>query len=395
MISFDLRRLSEISAEHGLVLEELEQVKSRLPNYLEKILDKKQGFHSVIYDEKTVEEIENFAKSVADRYEDVVILGIGGSALGAFCLSEVLGSNGPIVYVLDNVDPAFIANVEAKINLEKTLFLVISKSGNTIETRAQYSYFKNRVEEAGLLPKNHFVFITGPDTDLNPQFIIPKNVGGRFSVLTPVGLVPAALMGLDIEKLLQGARTMRDAFLAENTEANLPFQLAAVQFLLGEKGKTNVVMIPYCQRLTAFTEWWRQLLAESIGKDGKGLTPIQALGVTDQHSQSQLYNDGPNDKQIIFIKISDPGIDLPTYLSDLTFAKLLHTEMEGTIQSLTKNNRPNLTINIDRLDEESLGALFMLFEGATAFLGEFYEINAFDQPGVEFSKQITRDLLGF
>ncbi len=367
---------------------DLESVADRIPLYLKQIQNRNQGFYSVVDDIEAVEAIEKFAKK-AD-FEDVVILGIGGSALGAFCLNQTLGSNGPNIWVLDNVDPAFIANVESKINLEKTLFLVISKSGKTIETRAQYSYFKNRIEEAGLKKEDYFVFIAGKDSGLDPQFVIPDNVGGRFSVLTPVGLLPAALMGLDIRELLKGAQTMRDAFLSEDFEINLPFQLAAAQFLID---KPNVVMMPYCQRLTAFAEWWRQLLAESIGKEGKGLTPIQALGVTDQHSQNQLYNDGPNDKFLMMIKVEDLGIDLPTYLDDLSFTSLLHTEMEGTVQSLTENGRPNMTITASRLDEETLGALFMLFEAATAFLGEFYEINAFDQPGVELSKQITLKLL--
>ena len=376
MISFDFRN-SQV---------DLESVADRISGYLEKIHTKKQGFYSVI--DKRPIEIEKFAAE-AD-YEDVVVLGIGGSALAAFCLEKTLGSNGPTLWVVDNVDPAFIASIEAKINLKKTLFLVISKSGKTIETRAQYSYFKNRIEEEGLSAEDHFVFVSGPDTGMESQFIIPDNVGGRFSALTPVGLLPAALMGLDTQAMLKGAQTMRDSFLSENFEENLPFQLAAVQFLAN---KPNVVMMPYCQRLEAFVEWWRQLLAESIGKENKGLTPIQALGVTDQHSQSQLYNEGPNDKFFIMIKVNNLGIDLPTHLEDLSFTELLHTEMEGTVQSFTKNGRPNMTINLELINEETLGALFMLFQGATAFLGEFYEINAFDQPGVELSKQITLKLL--
>mgnify|MGYP003964488567 CR=1 FL=1 len=377
MISFDFRN-------SGV---DLEAVADRIPGYLEKIHARNQGFYSAI-DEISVEEIEAFA--AAADYDDVVVLGIGGSALGAFCLDRVLGSNGPNLWVVDNVDPAFIASIEAKINLERTLFLVISKSGQTIETRAQYSYFKNCVEEAGLNAEDHFVFISGADTGLNPKFVIPENVGGRFSVLTPVGLVPAALMGLDIRALLKGAKTMRDSFLNKSFEENLPFQLAAVQFLAA---KPNVVMMPYCQRLSAFVEWWRQLLAESTGKEGKGLTPIEALGVTDQHSQNQLYNEGPNDKFLMMIKVEDLGIDLPTGMDELSFTQLLHTEMEGTVQSFTENGRPNMTIKIERLNEETLGALFMLFEAMTAFLGEFFEINAFDQPGVELSKQITLKLL--
>jgi len=393
MISFDFRNIHALPKAHGVLEDEFTGTADRIPSYLEKIEARDQGFYKVIDDEKMVIAIEKFVEKSADRFDDIVILGIGGSALGPYCLLEALGTSGPLIHVLDNVDPAFIADAEAQFNLEKTLFIVISKSGKTIETRAQFSYFEQKVKDADLNPEDHFVFVAGPDTDFNPEFIIPDNVGGRFSVLTSVGLLPAALMGVDIRALLKGAQTMRDSFLSEEFETNLPFQLAAIQYLLSEKGKTQHVMMPYCHRLQAFTEWWRQLLAESIGKEGKGLTPLRALGVTDQHSQNQLYNEGPSDKFLLVIKVEDLGIDLPTYLDDLTFTHLLHTEMEGTLQSFTKNNRPNITLKIDQLDAETLGALFMLFEGATAFLGEFYEINAFDQPGVELSKQITLKLL--
>lgn len=382
MISFDLRNLLSLSSEHGLSEKELQGVADRIPEYLKKIEARDQGFYKVIDDETVANAVEDYVSKVDGKFDHVVILGMGGSALGARCLGESLAAQPkPGLFVLDNVDPTLIATVETIIDPEKTLFLVVSKSGETFETQALYSYFKEKGK--------HFVFIGGKKAD----FEIPENVGGRFSVLTAAGLLPARLMGIDIWDLLEGARTMRDAFLSETFEENMPFQLAAIQYLLGEKGKTTNVMMPYAQRLVSFTDWWRQLLAESIGKDGKGLTPSRALGVTDQHSQLQLYNDGPNDKFFLFLNVEDLGLDLATGMDDLTFHQLLLTEMKGTLQSLTENDRPNLTINIEQLDPTTLGALFMLFEGATAFLGEFYGINAFDQPGVERSKQITKKLL--
>ena len=386
MISFDLRNLYSLADSHGLSEDDLQKMADRIPDYLKKIEERDQGFYKVIDEENTVTGIEKFVSENEGKFENVVILGIGGSALGARCLGETLGRQPtPGLYILDNVDPLLIAAVEAQIDPKKTLFLVISKSGKTIETQALYSYFKDK--------GGYFVLITDGDTGLEPDFEIPKNVGGRFSVLTAVGLLPAKLIGIDIHALLEGARAMRDSFLSADFEKNLPFQLATIQYLLAQKGKTINVMMPYSQRLMAFTDWWRQLLAESIGKDGLGLTPVRALGVTDQHSQLQLYNDGPNDKFFLFLEVENLGHELSTGLKDLTFNELLATEMQGTIGSLTQNERPNITLKIEHLDATTLGALFLLFEGATAFLGEFYGINAFDQPGVELSKKITKDLL--
>ena len=243
-------------------------------------------------------------------------------------------------------------------------------------------------------------------------FTIPPNVGGRFSVLTPVGLLPAALIGLDIKNLLRGAREMRDQFVTDVAKENLPFQVATVQYLLAKKGKTINVMMPYAQKLIRFADWYRQLLAESIGKavDNKGkavhvgITPVNALGATDQHSQSQLYNEGPNDKCFMFLRAvtlsKKVSIPMPypkdtriAFMKGATFNKLIAVEQEATAMSYTKNDRPNMTITVDRIDAYHLGQLFMLFEGATAFLGEYYNINAFNQPGVELAKKLTMKYL--
>ena len=241
---------------------------------------------------------------------------------------------------------------------------------------------------------------------------IPHNVGGRFSVLSAVGLLPAALIGVNIQNLISGAKKMRENFFSRSFEKNIPYKIAASQFLLYKKGINITVLYPYSQRLSKFTDWYKQLLGESIGKaknnKGKkvhvGITPVNALGVTDQHSQNQLYNEGPNDKFFIFIKVKNLGetVRIPNlyprdeetiYIKNLSFNKLFHTEQEGTIMALTHNKRPNIIINIDEVDEENLGALFMLFESSAAFLGELFEINAFNQPGVELSKKITKMLL--
>lgn len=399
--------------------------KSEKPNqiqkYLAKIHARKQGFYEVLDDKNTVSEIKKFAKNARGKFSHIVVLGIGGSALGTICLqqslkhlfvNELAVTIWPKLHVLDNIDPNLITEIEDVIDYKKTLFIVISKSGCTPETVAQYFYFRSKTNAKKLDPRKHFVFITDPKSgflrqisneEKIPTFAIPGNVGGRFSVLTSVGLLPAALIGINIEKLLTGTRKMRDQFFSTNYQENLPFQLASTQYHFHRQGKTINVLIPYAQKLSRLADWYRQLLAESIGKkldnNGKivnvGITPVNALGVTDQHSQLQLYNEGPNDKLFIFLEVEKLAAELPIPHTNkntpkMSFNKLLKIELDATISSLTHNNRPNLTIKIDKINEENLGALFMLFEGATAFLGEFFNINAFDQPGVELSKELTK-----
>ncbi|MBI5753895.1 glucose-6-phosphate isomerase [Candidatus Peregrinibacteria bacterium] len=407
MISFDLKNLQQnITANPETIAD-----------FLKKIANRKQGFYEIVDDKKTLADVKSFAKKMRGKYQDVVILGIGGSALGAICLEQSLThlfkKNAPRLHVLDNIDPTLISELEDVIDYKKTLFLVITKSGTTPETITQYFYFRDKTNKKKLDPKKHFVFITDPKNGFLRElateerinsFAIPENVGGRFSVLTAVGLLPAALIGLNIDKLLAGARMMRDQFLSTNFEKNLPFQLAKIQYEFSKKGKNINVMIPYAQKIFRLADWYRQLLAESIGKKNLGITPINALGVTDQHSQLQLFNEGPNDKLFIFIEVKKfhttlkiPKIYQKSGLDfldkNITFNQLLQIEKDATAESLTKNNRPNFTIKIDAINEENLGALFMLFEGATAFLGEMFQINAFDQPGVELSKKLTKRAL--
>ncbi len=396
MINLDYHNLFKINPSHGLSEDELNSYKDRIAEFLEKIEKRDQGFYKIL---DNLEEIKSFAKKVKDHYEDIVLCGIGGSALGATCLKEALPNNGKLI-VLDNIDPQLIHEIDQKLNYEKTLFIIISKSGTTIETTSQYKYFRQKIEEKNLEVNKHFVFITDPEKGILketanneniPCFPIPENVGGRFSVLTAVGLLPAALIGIDVDKLIEGAQKMKDKFLSENFEENLPYQIALTQYLINQKGKNIHVMMPYSHKLFKLADWYRQLLAESIGKNiDTGITPVNALGVTDQHSQSQLYNDGPNDKLITFIEIADFKVEekIP---GSITFNQLINIEKKATEESLTKKDRPNQTITVNSICEESIGGLFLLFEGQIAFLGEFYNINAFDQPGVELSKQITKD----
>ena len=430
MIKLDVKHLGKIDARHGLSEKELRVNADQIAEFLEKFKKREQGFHEVVDNKQMLNEVHAFGDEVKGKYEDIVLLGIGGSALGTICLQQSLkhlyeneleDREYPQLHAVDNIDPSLISEIQDVINFEKTLFLVVSKSGGTPETLAEYFYFRDLCEEKGLDIKEHFVFITDPKKGLlrkvaNEEgiraFDVPGNVGGRFSVLTNVSLIPAKLIGIDIDAILEGAREAKESFLNTNFDQNLPFQLANIQYSLDKKGKFLNVLIPYSHKLIRFSDWYRQLLAESIGKAfndlGKkvntGLTPINALGATDQHSQNQLYNEGPNDKFFMFIKINDFGktIQIPylhpneesaNFLRNIDFRQLIHTEMHGTIHSLVRNDRPVLVIEIERIDAKTLGTLIMFFKCATAFLGELYEINAFNQPGVELSKQLTKKLL--
>jgi glucose-6-phosphate isomerase len=431
MITIDSSHLSQIDLAHGLSTAELDSVSDRIPEYLQKIHARNQGFYSddVLCNDLLEKEIQDFADSVKGKYDHIVLLGIGGSSLGPIALREALSSpfkkegdtpcQYPKLIVLDNIDPDFLAEAESQIELSRTLFLAVSKSGGTPETVSQYFYFSKKILSVGLNISDHMVFVTDPVKSFLREesekigirmFPIPPNVGGRFSVLTSVGLLPAALLGMDITKLLEGAQKMRESFLSESFNENLPFQLAAMQYLLLKKGKTQNVMYSYSQKLYRVADWFRQLLAESTGKryaeSGEeifaGITPIAALGATDQHSQNQLYFEGPNDKFFLFLEnksfqtalpIPVPHDDRFAYLKNADFGKLLLLEMEGTKGALTEVNRPHITLSVSNVSEENIGGIFLLLEGATSFLGEFLNINTFDQPGVELSKNITRKLL--
>lgn len=429
MLAFDIKNLHKVDKKHGLSKKELDSAGKKLPKLMKGFAKRDQHFHEIVDDTGVVREIEQFVKETKGTFDDVIVLGIGGSALGTICLQKALQPlhghelkkrKWPKVHVIDNIDPTLIRETEAILNLKRTLFIAVSKSGGTPETLAMFMYFKKKLEAKKLPAKKHMVAIADP----GPRFLRDicdeedirvfdhGPVGGRFAVLSMVGLLPSALSGINIRKLLLGAQRMRDSFIETNPKKNLPFQLATIQYLLEKKGKVMNILMPYSQRLMLFPDWFRQLLAESIGKEKNdadktvnvGITPISALGTTDQHSQSQLYNEGPNDKLILFIEVGTFGkkLQIPvlypkhekvSFLKDIDFATLLNTEKKATADSYTKYDKPNLTIQIDEVNEEALGQLFMLFEGATAFLGELYEINAFNQPGVELSKVLTRKYL--
>jgi glucose-6-phosphate isomerase len=378
-----------------------------------------------------------FAREIEGRYENLLVLGIGGSALGTIALRTALldpvhnllpaAARGgrPRLLVLDNVDPDETAGLLRHLDLRSTLVNVVSKSGTTAETMAAYLIVRRLLEEQlGKYPiADHLVFTTDRLSGVLRRlgqaegirmFEIPPGVGGRFSVLSPVGLLPAALTGMDVRGLLDGAAEMDD-WLASADPVESPAHIfAGLQFLSDTKHHRSLsVMMPYSSRLRDVADWFRQLWAESLGKAvtrrgrnvNNGMTPIKALGATDQHSQVQLYAEGPDDKLFTFIRVAefDEDLEIPdahpeveelSYLAGHTLGELLNAEQEATAWALARRGRPSLTITLPRVDARAVGQLFFLLEAATAVMGELYDIDAFDQPGVELGKEATYGLMG-
>lgn len=366
---------------------------------------------------------------------DVVVLGIGGSALGPIALRTALrppqwnllddAARGgfPRLHVLDNVDPATIDALLRRLDLGRSLFVVISKSGGTAETMAQYLVVRDRLNErlGPKAAKERLVFVTDPQTGALRAIAraegitaldIPANVGGRFSVLTPVGLLPAALMGIDTGALLAGAADMRTRCASGRLTQNPAGAFAALQYLADVKhGRHIHVLMPYSDALRDMADWFVQLWAESLGKHraagdaGFGPTPLGALGATDQHSKVQLFMEGPGDKTVTFLAVEESAVDVEipalhadvpelAYLGGHRLGELLEIERRATAGALARRGRPNMTLVVETVDPFHVGALFMFLELATAYAGQLYGVNAYNQPGVELGKQFTYAMLG-
>lgn len=396
----------------------------------------KLGFYALPYERELVEQIRAFADGFGQAFENVVVLGIGGSALGTLALQQALlrphwneltneeRDYFPRLYVLDNVDPTTIGPLLDRIDLERSLFNVVSKSGTTAETMAQFLIVRDRL--AQLLDdsyRQHFLFTTDPaggvlraiaNQESIPTLPIPPGVGGRFSVLSAVGLLPAATVGIDVEKLLAGAAAMDERCRSAQLDENPAALFAVLQYLAHtEKGAGIHVMMPYTDRLYGIADWFRQLWAESLGKRRdtqmgdvfRGPTPVKALGATDQHSQVQLYVEGPFDKTVTLVGVDEPSLDVPiptayadvdalAYLGGQSLGRLLDAERRGTTGALTRSGRMNMTISLPTLDAHAVGELFMMLQIATVYAGALYDVDPLDQPGVELGKQLTYALMG-
>ncbi|HSM62012.1 MAG TPA: glucose-6-phosphate isomerase [Longimicrobiales bacterium] len=395
------------------------------------------GFFELPYASTTVAQVKELAEGFGQWFHDVVVLGIGGSGLGAAALRDALlgpywnertdeeRDHFPRLHVVDNPDPFTFRRLLGRLDPARTLFNVVSKSGSTAETMAQYLVARARVEEAVGMDKarGHFLFTTDPargalrqiaDSEGIPTLPVPENVGGRFSVLSPVGLLPASVCGVDVEALLAGAASMDERCREQRLTANPAGILAALLHGFDtEHGRPIHVMMPYADRLRSTALWFQQLWAESLGKARRlsgevahtGPTPLAALGATDQHSLLQLLMEGPHDKVVLFVGVGDPGDDLTiperhaeipslVYLGGHTLGGLLDAERRATAEALRREGRPSATILMPAVDARGLGELFMLMEVTTVLAGALYGVDPLDQPGVELGKRLTYGLMG-
>lgn len=431
-IKYDFSNLfvDSIGEEHGLKQKDITSFDKKAATAHERLSKARGrgevGFYDLPGDAKNVEKCLETAKMVASRYENMLVLGIGGSALGLRCLADALlpanynllparGRRGhPKIFICDNIDPDHFEPLLELFDWKQTCINVISKSGRTTETMAQFFMVRDiLLKKFGRERwREHVVVTTDPNTgplrrvareEGLVSFAVPINVGGRFSVMSPVGLFPAACIGLDIRALLQGAADMAATCSVPDPDKNPAYMNAIAHYLFDQlKGIRISVMMPYSQGLERFSDWYAQLLGESLGKEKKGLTPVKAVGVTDQHSQLQLYMDGPTDKVITILGLDQFSCNtkLPLglmepfeYISGHSLKDILKAEEAGTSRALKEAGMPHLTVAMEKLDEYHLGALLMAYQIQIAYMGMLYEINPFNQPGVELGKKITRELL--
>ena len=431
-----------IGKEHGLEVEkEFAKHKDKIAQIITDLNKRKDKpgqwlqWMNLGYNEETVWYVKEFAAMVRGRFDNVLVLGIGGSALGGIAVSEALlkpywnlltpeqRDNYPRLFFLDNIDPDQITGLLNTIDLKRTLVNVITKSGSTAETMSQYMIVKDIMErELGDEYRKNIVATTDKKVGVLRQladqegyktFVVPDDVGGRFSVFSAVGLLPLALVGIDIDEIMNGIKDMDLALKNTNISENIAAQNALIHYLMDtKKNKRLSVMMPYSSRLKYVSDWYVQLWAESLGKqvDNKGKevhvgpTPIKALGATDQHSQIQLYNEGPNDKVISFIRVEefDNELKIPQifdytgigYLGGKSINQLINAEADSTRVALSDYKRPTVTISIPKVDAYNVAQLLYMLEVQTAIAGELYNINTFNQPGVEQAKNYTYALMG-
>lgn len=444
MITLDYRYSDEmvIGHENGLNLnEEFTKYKDTIAHIIADLNKRKDKpgqwlqWMNLGYSEETVWYVKEYAAMVQGRFDNILVLGIGGSALGGIAVTEALlkpywnllseeQRNGlPRIFFLDNIDPDTIVGLLNILDLKKTLVNVITKSGSTAETMSQFMIVKNILEkELGDEYRYNIVSTTDKKTGILRQiseqegyktFVVPDDVGGRFSVFSAVGLLPFALVGIDIDEIMNGIKDMDLALKNTDIFENIAAQNALIHYLMDtKKGKNLSVMMPYSSRLKYVSDWYVQLWAESLGKNKDkngndvhiGPTPIKALGATDQHSQIQLYNEGPNDKVINFIRVAqfDNTLEIPNifeytgigYLGGKTINQLINAEADSTRVALSDYNRPTVTITLEKVDGYNVAQLLYMLEVQTAIAGELYNIDTFNQPGVEQAKNYTYALMG-
>lgn len=423
-VTFDYQNLVEV--EGGLQSGELEEIRPRLREAADELLGNPPGFMRL---PKTSEYAEASARVAGEiqttSATDFIHVGIGGSALGPMALHKALNHpyynvlserRGPRIHFAENTDPTTLSAILDVADPDGTWVNVVTKSGSTAETMANFlvirGFLIDSLGDFGFQERT--IATTDPEEGFLKQIAdkedlkvlpIPPDVGGRFSVLTPVGLFPAAVTGLDIDALLAGAAQCVDEVNEQGAEHPAAVGAAMHYLMDTARGRNVRVMMTYADALERLAAWFVQLWAESLGKDGRGSTPHGAVGTTDQHSQVQLYMEGPQDKVIEIVEVENHPRDLEIpstyedlegvgYLGGHTMAGLLNVECDATRRALTEAGHPNSTIKLGAVNEENLGYLLQALEVQTAIAGALYGVNAFNQPGVEAGKQITYKRMG-
>ena len=410
--------LSTCTGSQGSLVtpEAMQQAQAKLPAALERLAQQAKELPILQLPAKQddLAEIED-AASHLQQFKRVVVFGTGGSSLGGQMLCELTQhafapETTTQVQFIDNVDPHTLHSLVDNLQVEDTAFLSISKSGGTVETLSQTLLVLDRIQAdlgKDALAK-HCLCITEPGKrplrELGEQYGLrvlehDPGVGGRFSVLSNVGLIPAATAGVDIRALRAGAQVVLESTLGNANSA--PAQGAALHAASMSSHPIHVIM-PYSDRLESFAAWFQQLWAESLGKEGKGSTAVRALGSVDQHSQLQLYLDGPQDKTFSLflpedengrLRISSHGVDSIAYLDGQSMGAVMQSMQHGTLETLKAHHCPVRVFRLPKIDAFTLGALIMHSELETILTASLIGINAFDQPAVEHSKQLAREYL--
>ena len=377
------------------------------------------------YDKEEFERIKKAAKQIQSDSEILVVIGIGGSYLGARAVIEALSNTFAnygkqemprIIYAGNNMSPRYLRDLIDFISDKDFSLNVISKSGTTTEPGIAFRVLREVIENKyGIEEAKKRIYVTTDKergalkTLANEEgyesFIIPDNVGGRYSVLTPVGLLPIAVAGIDIDKLMNGARLAQTKYSDTNIKYNECFQYAVTRNLLYENEKNIEILVNYEPKLHYITEWWKQLYGESEGKEQKGIFPAGVDFTTDLHSMGQYIQEGrrnlfetviniENAEDDITMKADEDNLDGLNYLEGKGLDYINKKAMEGTVMAHTKGGVPNILINVEKLDEENIGELIYFFELACAMSGRILEVNPFNQPGVEEYKKNMFKLLG-
>ncbi len=427
-----------IGGGRGITPEEIEGLVPRVSAIAADIDVKREtgewGFYALPYDMGALEEVNRMATSFLDRCDDFVVLGIGGSALGGIALFNALchplhnllsradrGGN-PRIFFIDNVDPVTFKSLLDFLNPEKTVFNIVTKSGSTSETVSQFLIVRQMlIDRLGRKSAGeHIVVTTGAGKNRlrtiageegYALLTIPENVAGRFTVFSPVGLFPAAVSGIDIDDLLSGARYADERCRTDRLWQNPAYLGGALHYLANvNKGLSINIMMPYSDALLQVAYWFRQLWAESLSKadtvSGErinvGQTPVVALGATDQHSQLQLYTEGPCNKMITFLLVENSGVSVPippqsgdfAYLGGHGLEELIKVEARATRLALTEAGRSNMSLIIPEINPFTVGQLLFLLEVQTVFTGCLYDVDPMVQPGVEASKRHIHGMMG-